>query len=128
MSYIHLQTLQKINLNRYGLKHLIIENASAIIKATTKFANVDNDVAVFGRILRNEIEEEFRIVQVNIRDAVADLLRVHIKAKAPLKQDDFVNMELKEKTSHEVIEEEWLDIVQYLYNHEDTLSLTLIIR
>jgi len=41
---------------------LIIEWASSIINGIRKFSSIDNDVAVFGKILRNEIDEEFRLV------------------------------------------------------------------
>lgn len=48
---------------KYGLKNLIIEWASAIITGIKKFSHEDNDIAVFGKILRNECDEEFRLVQ-----------------------------------------------------------------
>ncbi len=48
---------------KYGLKSLIIEWATAIINGIKKFSKIDNDVCVFGRILRNECDEEFRFVQ-----------------------------------------------------------------
>ena len=37
---------------KYGLRSLIVEQASAIIRAANKFCDSDNDVAVFVRILR----------------------------------------------------------------------------
>ena len=37
---------------KYGLKNLIIEWATAIINGIRKYANEDNDIAVFGKILR----------------------------------------------------------------------------
>jgi hypothetical protein len=49
--------------HKYGLKSLIIEWASAIINGVKKFSPTDNDVAVFGKQLRNECDEEFRFVQ-----------------------------------------------------------------
>lgn len=48
---------------RYGLKQLIVENASAVIKAVNAFGATENAVAVFGKIIRNEIDEEFRWVR-----------------------------------------------------------------
>ena len=47
---------------KYGLKNLIIEWATALINGIRKYANEDNDIAVFGKILRNESDEEFRFV------------------------------------------------------------------
>lgn len=47
---------------KYGLKNLIIEWATAIINGIALYAKEDNDIAVFGKILRNECDEEFRFV------------------------------------------------------------------
>lgn len=51
---------------KYGLKSLIIEWATAIINGIRKFSQEDNDIAVFGKILRNENDEEFRFVQSQV--------------------------------------------------------------
>jgi len=55
---------------KYGLKvstpstqNLTIEWASSIVSGIQAHSNDDNDVAVFGKILRNECDEEFRHVQ-----------------------------------------------------------------
>jgi len=45
---------------RYGLRSLIVENASAVIKAVNLYSLENTDVAVFGKIIRNEVDEEFR--------------------------------------------------------------------
>lgn len=47
---------------KYGLKNLIIEWATSIINSVKKYAGEDNDVDVFGKILKNECDEEFRFV------------------------------------------------------------------
>ena len=52
---------------RYGLKSLIVGHASAVIKSVNEYSAVDNGVAVFGKILRNEIDEEFQLVQAQLR-------------------------------------------------------------
>ena len=103
---------------RYGLRSLIVENASAVIKAVNSYTHLDNAVAVFGKILRNEIDEEFRYVQKQVKDTVTNLLRVHLKAKHPRKTDDFVHS-LAQNVERGVISmDEWTDIVKYMYNEE----------
>lgn len=47
---------------RYGLKQLIIEWAGAIIAGIKRFSKDDADVCLFGKVLRNEVDEEFRFV------------------------------------------------------------------
>merc|ERR1719181_646466 len=110
---------------KYGLKSLIIEWASAVMAAVKKFADEDNDVAVFGKILRNEIDEEFRIVQKQLKDTVMELLRVYLKGRFTLKSEDEVSKLLKKRMASSVYEEEWVDIIKYMYNHEDSVTLIM---
>jgi hypothetical protein len=43
------------------------------------YSSEDNDICVFGKILRNECEEEFRIVLQKVKNTITDLLTVLIK-------------------------------------------------
>lgn len=113
---------------KYGLKHIILEWATAIIQGIKKFSAEDNDVAVFGKILRNEIDEEFRFVQRQLKETVHELLRVYVKGKMPLKSDEEINNIVKKKTTGTLLEEEWIDIVKYMYNNEDAVSVIMRIR
>ena len=63
---------------KYGLKNLIIEWATSIINGLKKFSHEDNDIAVFGKILRNECDEEFRFVQTQVKNTMEELLKVTI--------------------------------------------------
>ncbi len=47
---------------RYGLKNLIIEWAAALINGIKTYLREDHDVALFGKILKNECDEEFRFI------------------------------------------------------------------
>ena len=47
---------------KYGLKNLIIEWAAAIINAVKTYIKDDHDVALFAKILKNECDEDFRII------------------------------------------------------------------
>jgi hypothetical protein len=113
---------------RYGLKHLILEWATAIVQGIKRYAADDNDIAVFGKILRNEIDEEFRFVQRQLKETVHELLRVYLKGKHPLKGDDDVNAMLRKRVNGTVSEDEWIDIVKYMYNTEDSVSIIMRIR
>ena len=115
---------------RYGLKQLIIDHASAIIKAVNRYSSLDNDIAVFGKILRNEIDEEFRYVQQQLKDTVAELLRVYLQSKHPMKTDHAINALLASRLedSGTLREDEWVDIVKYMYNHEDCLTLIVMVK
>lgn len=47
---------------KYGLKNLIIEWSAAIVNAVSKHFQDDHDVFLFGKILKNECDEEFRFI------------------------------------------------------------------
>eukprot|EP01059_Diplonema_ambulator_P005993 TRINITY_DN15773_c0_g1_i1.p1 TRINITY_DN15773_c0_g1~~TRINITY_DN15773_c0_g1_i1.p1 ORF type:complete len:738 (+),score=258.44 TRINITY_DN15773_c0_g1_i1:43-2256(+) len=113
---------------KYGLKNLILDWAQAIINGVRKYSAEDNDVAVFGKILRNEIDEEFRFVQRQLKETVHELLRMYIKGKMPMKGDDEVNGLVHKRTQGYILEEEWVDIVKYMYNAEDSVSIIMRVR
>jgi len=66
-------------------QNVIIEKASSIIRGVNRFSKDYSDVALFGKILRNEVDEEFRFIHESVKRTVAELLRVYIKSKHPLK-------------------------------------------
>lgn len=47
---------------RYGLKPLIIDWAATIIHSLKKYSREEHEVALFGKVLRNECDEGFRCV------------------------------------------------------------------
>jgi len=62
--------------HKYGLKNLVIEWATSIINGIKLFSADDSDICLFGKILRNEIEEESRIVLQRLKITISDLLMV----------------------------------------------------
>jgi hypothetical protein len=52
---------------RYGLKGLIIEQVEQIIRGIKCYKETQVDVLLFGKILRNEVDEQYRLAQENIR-------------------------------------------------------------
>ena len=113
---------------RYGLKSLIVEHASAIIQAVNKYSTIDNDVLVFGKIIRNEIDEEFRFVQKQLKETVVELLRVKLKGTFHLKTDAQIARMVISRCRGYVEPEEWKDIIRYMYNHEDGLAIMVLVE
>ena len=52
---------------KYGLKSLIVSNASAILKAIKRYSEEDTEVRICGKILRNEVDEEFRFMIAKLK-------------------------------------------------------------
>ena len=72
---------------KYGLKNLIIEWAAAIINGIKTYIREDHDIALFGKILKNECDEEFRFIQMHVKDTLLSLLKVLLKDKNPFKSE-----------------------------------------
>lgn len=108
---------------KYGLKHLIVDHASAIIKSINVYADKDNDVEVFGKIIRNEIDEEFRFVQQQIKNTVSDLLKMFLKEKYGRKTDAQIQSIFNKRVAGELNEDEWKELIKYMYDHDDAISL-----
>ena len=109
---------------KYGLKSLILEWASTIVASIKKHATKDNDVAVFGKILKNECDEEFRMVQLQVKETVQELLRMNLKNKNPMRNSSDIQDMINERISGYLYQEEWNFIILYMYNEEDSAYLT----
>ncbi|EGR28674.1 hypothetical protein IMG5_170580 [Ichthyophthirius multifiliis] len=104
---------------KYGLKNIIIEWATAIINGVRKYSKEYNDIAVFGKILRNECDEEFRFVQKQVKKTTKDLLNMYLKGKYPYKNTQEIKQMLEQKIQGWIFAEECIDIINYMYNKED---------
>ena len=104
---------------KYGLKNLIIEWASSIIYAIKMYSNEDAEVYLFGKILRNELDEESRFILIKLQENISQLLEFYLKSKNPLKSQMEIQKSLNEKKNGILTEEEWKGIIFYLYNEEE---------
>ena len=104
---------------KYGLKNLIVEWAMAIINGIKKFCFEENDVTVFGKVLRNECDEEFRLVQNQVKNTIVELLKMHLRGKFPFKHNSEIKEIIDSKVSGFIFSEEAQDIIKYMYNKED---------
>ncbi|CAD8085067.1 unnamed protein product [Paramecium sonneborni] len=108
---------------KYGLKNIIIEQASTIIQSVKRLSQEDNDICVFGKILRNECDEEFRFVQIQVKQTIAELLRMFLRQKNPLKNMTDIKEIWNQKIQNYLSFEECQEIVTYMYNQEDSQVL-----
>ena len=104
---------------KYGLKNLIIEWASSIINSIKLYSNEDCDINLFGKILRNEQEEDSRLVIENLKNNVSELLEYYLRSKNPFKSKVDIKKMLESKKEHYLNEEEWKGIINYIYLPED---------
>ena len=69
--------------NKYGLKNLTIEYASAIISGIKEYSKKDMNIKLFGMLLKNEIEENTLTIVEKIKQVVEETLEYFISQKNP---------------------------------------------
>lgn len=74
---------------RYGLRQLIVEWASSIVQAIKIYAPKDAQLKLFGKILKNSVDEDFWDVQEAMRGQLYKLVKVCYRERlhAKLLQD-----------------------------------------
>lgn len=108
---------------KYGLKNLIIEWAASIVNGIRMFSAEDPEVCLFGKILRNELEEDARIVISKLKSTIFDLLNYFIKAKFPLKSNGEIREMAISKQNSFLAQEEWKGIINYLFTNDEGKQL-----
>jgi hypothetical protein len=108
---------------KYGLKSLIADWINAVVKSLEKFELEDPDVLLFAKILRHQIEENYRKVFQEVRKTSLQLLKIHLKNKFPYMQEKAIKELVATKTAGDLEEEEWKSIVNYMYNPSDSQYL-----
>ena len=112
---------------RYGLKNLIIEWAAAIINGIRRYSLEDADVALFGKIMRNECDEDFRFVYSEVKAAILDLIKDKLKLRYRNKPEaEILNMVTNIQAGY-IEDWQWKDIINKMYNEEHAIILEQII-
>ncbi|KAL0237856.1 hypothetical protein GEMRC1_012330 [Eukaryota sp. GEM-RC1] len=88
-----------------------------------KYRDADNDVAVFDKILNNCIDEEFRLVQKQLKVTVTELLKACLKAKFPLVSGVELSSRVNKKVNGSLPESEWVEIVTHMYSSSDAMKI-----
>ena len=105
--------------NKYGLKNIIIEWAAAIINGIKTYLKDDHDVTLFGKILKNECDEEFRFIQAHVKDTLQGLLRVLLKEKHSFKNETDINKMYEAIINGNVDDWIWRKIIEKMYDPKD---------
>ena len=104
---------------KYGLKKLIIAWARNIINGIKYYSRKDSFVLLFGKILRNEQEEEARFIIQKVEENIEALLLYYIKRQNPLKSINQIQKIFETKKKSELFEEEWKGIIYSIYERNE---------
>ena len=101
--------------NKYGLKNLTIEYASAIISGIKEYSKKDMNIKVFGMLLKNEIEENTLTIVEKIKQVVQETLEYFISQKNPYMAGGDVQ-KLCEKIKGGMVDEDvWNSFIDTLF-------------
>ena len=110
---------------KYGLKNLIIEWAASIINGIRMYSYEDSDILLFGKVLRNEIEEEAVGVIARLKSTIADLLTYLLKSKNPLKSNGEIKDLAMNRFNGNLSEDEWKSVIYCVYEKDDANLLEM---
>ena len=100
---------------KYGLKSLTIEYASAIINGIKEFSKKDMNIKLFGMLLKNEVEENTLTIVEKIKQVVQETLEYFISQKNQYKLSEEIS-KISEKMRKSLLDEDiWNAIVNTLF-------------
>ena len=105
--------------NKYGLKNLVIEYASGIIQGIKDFSKKNSEVLLFGKILRNEIEEKEILIIAKLKETINEFLIFYYKNKYQYKSKAEIDNLVKKCKISMLNEEQWKNIVAYLFSDNE---------
>ena len=108
---------------KYGLKNLIIDWARNIINGIKYYSKKDSFVLLFGKIMRNEQEEDARFIIQKVSESIEDLLLYYIKRQNPLKSINEIKKIFERKKKSELLEEEWKGIIYSIYERKEAIEI-----
>ena len=114
--------------NKYGLKNLVIEYASGIIQGIKDFSKKNSEVLLFGKILRNELEEQEILIISKLKETIHDFLIYYYQNKYQYKSKNDVDILVQKCKSGILVEDQWKNIVGYLFSENENDMVNLIQR
>lgn len=112
---------------KYGLKSLAVENATKILLALELYCTDDIWIDILHKIFRNEIDEDYVVIQNKLIKSIDDLLAFKINEIKNLTDKNVLNKEVEKKKTSDLFDFEWISIIEHLYNAEDSSKLNNIL-
>jgi len=112
---------------KFGLKSLAVENATKTLLALELYCTDDIWIDIFHKIFRNEIDEDYVIVQNQLIKSIDDLLAFKISQIKITTDKNTISQEVEKRKLSYIFDFEWISIIEHLYNAEDSSKLNNIL-
>ena len=97
---------------KYGLKNMVIEWTTNIINGIKNYSLIDSEIRLFGKIMRNELDEDSRLIMPQIKKKVNEIFMNILRREFSFKNEDDI-IEQKKKIIKNRLP---LNIVQMILN------------
>lgn len=87
----------------------------------------DSIVLTFGKMLRNEIEEEFYFEQLDTVKTIRKLLESYLRSKNPLKHTADLKKQVQEMSEGLISKQQCYDMIGYLYAGKDVKAVEILV-
>ena len=111
--------------NKYGLKTIITDVASAIISSIKQHAKRNNEIRLFGLLLQNEIEEKSIQILTQIKNILNESLITALQLDNPYKTQTYIDALVSSTRSTFIQEDTWLRIINLIFQKDKTAEATI---
>ena len=114
--------------NKYGLVKLQKKQLSTLLNSIEKYQNNDCEIALFSKQIQNLIEEKFLFYHHQLKQNFGVAVQKLLQNLYPFKSDAEIRGIFSTNFDKLVFgQQEWTDIVRYIFNEKDTQDLIGII-
>ena len=104
---------------KYGLKNMVIEWATNIINGIKNYSEIDSEICLFGKIMRNDLDESCQYIMHKIKNKFKESLVKILKKEFEFKNDDQINEYINKLIKNRISLPNVQLIMNYLYTQEE---------
>ena len=109
--------------HRYGLHNLAVEYFQSILNAVVKHKDEDHEIVLFGKILKNECDEEFRQSQVHVTNTLNKLMRQLLQERNKFMDKSTQDSVIEQIKAGQIEMWMWTKILERMYDVNDRQKL-----
>ena len=104
---------------KYGLKNMVIEWATNIINGIKNYSEIDSEICLFGKIMRNDLDESCQYIMPKIKKNFKESLVKILKKEFEFKNDDQINEYINNLIKNRISLQNVQLIMNYLCTQEE---------
>ena len=108
---------------KYGLKNMVIEWATNIINGIQTFSAEDTEISLFGKILKNELEENCQLLMPNLKENINAIILNILRKEFPYKNDIEINKMKNNLVKSELPPEKIQQVIEALFDEKGREAL-----